>query len=120
MQENGLRGPEYHQQARDKKGIRAADNLRCNSCVNAKSFFHLAVLLAHYAANAADAVVDVAKLAACYLEFEKKRREFNSRPEVLIEAVGGIRSLIATFIARDVAGGPAGLSNNNRFTSWKL
>ncbi len=34
--------------------------------------------------HASGAEVDAAKLAACYLKFEKKRREFNSRPEVLI------------------------------------
>jgi hypothetical protein len=32
----------------------------------------------------ADVAVDAAKLAACYLEFEKRRREYTSRPEVLI------------------------------------
>src|SRR6266481_2207072 len=34
--------------------------------------------------QSAGAVVDPSKAASSYLEFEKKRREFNSRPEVLI------------------------------------
>jgi hypothetical protein len=34
--------------------------------------------------HAGGAAVDPNKLATCYQEFEKKRREFNSRPEVLI------------------------------------
>jgi len=47
--------------------------------------------------QSAGAVVDATKAASHYLEFEKRRREFNSRRKYLSVAVGTIRSSTGIF-----------------------